>query len=71
MFLADEDKTAKFGECSGMQINSCSHASFETLLACDYSRLSFAPAPLRAKREDGKVTQTKKYLMLNVICLLV
>jgi len=29
-FLTDEDKTAKFGDCCGMQINSCGscgHAS--------------------------------------------
>ena len=26
-FLPDEDKTAKFAGCSGIQINSCGHAS--------------------------------------------
>jgi len=25
-FLTDEEKTAKFGDCSGMHIKSCGHA---------------------------------------------
>ena len=61
--LPDEDKTAKFGECSGMQINSCGHAIFGTLLACEYSSLPFSPATTcETRRRKGHANQ--KNLML-------